>query len=477
VELSAGTLVRDNVRLIHPLSEGSMGSVWVAQHLTLNTQVAVKFLSERVAADNPEALARFHREASTGAQLKSPYVMQTFDQGVMPDGTPFIVMELLDGETMGELLDRMGNLALGDVSVIVTQLGKALNSAHKRGIVHRDIKPDNVFLSEHDDGIMIKVFDFGIAKSTQLPKLNRLTSGGMMLGTPEYMSPEQVMSSRDVDFRADLWAFGVLVYEAITGELPFHGEDIGALCYNLLQGKYTPASKRRAELPPAIDEWFARVFHQEPGERFRSAKEMALGFVQHVPARFEELEEELLETGEYLIPTIPAPKKGAEGEAEDDEDQRPTGKARPVTFSGTTTRRHAPAKAGRRKVFVVAAVATGLGLLITSAVLVGTSSGDSGQAAPAASAVGEGSATAPEPVARDGVVQPLGEEPDEDDDPEDEGDLGEDGDEAAARGDSTAEPEASSPPAASSWQNARKDGPPAKPKPTTAKPDDEDPGF
>ena len=474
MELSSGTLVRDNVRLIHPLGEGGMGSVWVAQHLTLNTQVAVKFLSERVADDNPEALARFHREASTGAQLKSPYVMRTFDQGVMADGTPFIVMELLEGETLAELLERMGWLGLGDVSVIVTQLGKALNSAHKRGIVHRDIKPDNVFLSEHDDGMMVKVFDFGIAKSTQLPKLHRLTSGGIMLGTPEYMSPEQVMNSRDVDYRADLWAFAVVVYEMVCGELPFSGEDIGALCYNLLRGKFIPPRELRAELPQALDGWFDRALHEDPDERFRSAKEMALGFVQHVPARFDELEEELLETGEYLIPTIPAPKK--------DEDQpasRPTGRPRPVTFSGTTTRQPAPAQPGSRRVILVAAAAALVGLVATTALLMSTSSDESpgagNETSPAQTAPDGRDGPSPNTAAENGsqspsqagTTQAFVDEPDDgDDEPEEAPDR-------AAIG----KPEASSPPAASSWQNVRKDGPPPKTKPTTAKPDEEDPGF
>ncbi|HHH12089.1 MAG TPA: serine/threonine protein kinase, partial [Sorangium sp.] len=140
-------MVNDNVRLIRPLGKGAMGDVWVAQHLTLRTEVAVKFITKELGNHHHEVNSRFEQEASMAAQIKSPYVVQTFDQGKMADGTPFIVMELLEGESLQALLDRVGPLQPALVVKVVAQMAKGMSKAHKLGIVHRDIKPDNVFIS------------------------------------------------------------------------------------------------------------------------------------------------------------------------------------------------------------------------------------------------------------------------------------------------------------------------------------------
>jgi serine/threonine-protein kinase len=207
-------------------------------------------------------------------------VAQSLDQGVTDDGTPYIVMELLSGETLGTRLARDGRLELDEASMVLAQLAKALEAAHRLGIVHRDIKPENVFLSKSgDDSMIVKVIDFGIAKAVELPAVSRLTGGGMMLGTPEYMSPEQVMNSRDVDYRADLWAMAVVAYEMLTGARPFTGKDIGELCCTLLRGEFQPPTAIVPSLPPNIDTWFTRALHSEPGARFSSARDMAAAFV------------------------------------------------------------------------------------------------------------------------------------------------------------------------------------------------------
>lgn len=275
-------MVTANVRLERPLGEGAMGSVWVADHLTLKTKVAVKFISAQIAADDPAILARFTQEASVAAQIKSPHVVQTFDQGLMRDGTPYIVMELLDGESLQELLDRRGWLSLAEASEVITQVARALNRAHEVGVVHRDIKPDNIFVSPNDDGFFCKILDFGIAKQTALPEMGGLTNPGVMVGTPEYMSPEQVLSAKDVDYRADLWGLAVTMYYALTGELPFTAEALGTLCVKLLDGQFTPASELRPELPSHLDEWFSKAMAQDPADRFGGAREMAQVFVQIV---------------------------------------------------------------------------------------------------------------------------------------------------------------------------------------------------
>ena len=275
-------MVTANVRLERPLGEGAMGAVWVADHLTLKTKVAVKFISAQIAADDPAILARFTQEASVAAQIKSPHVVQTFDQGLMKDGTPYIVMELLEGESLQKLLERRGWLSLAEAAELITQVARALNRAHEVGVVHRDIKPDNIFVTPTEDGFFCKILDFGIAKQTALPQMGGLTNPGVMVGTPEYMSPEQVLSAKDVDYRADLWGLAITMYYTLTAELPFTAEALGTLCIKLLDGRFTPPTELRPELPAHLDEWFLKAMAQDPADRFDSAREMAQAFAQVV---------------------------------------------------------------------------------------------------------------------------------------------------------------------------------------------------
>jgi len=256
-----------------------MGSVWVADHLTLKTQVAVKFIAPDLAQGDPELLSRFEREASAAARIKSPHVVQTFDHGMMSDGTPFIVMELLEGQSLMELIEAHGALPIGLAAEVLIQVARGLSKAHGAGIVHRDIKPDNIFVTETEDGVFCKILDFGIAKQTELPKMGGLTHRGTMIGTPEYMSPEQVLSAKDVDHRADLWALAVTLYQCLTAELPFTAEALGELCVKLLDARFAPPSTLRGDLPPGLDDWFARALARQPEARYDSARAAAQAFV------------------------------------------------------------------------------------------------------------------------------------------------------------------------------------------------------
>ena len=284
MDLTPGTLVNTNVRLVRPLGEGAMGTVWVADHLTLATQVAVKFISSEIAHKNPEIVARFEREASVAAKLRSPHVVQTFDRGVTEDGTPYIVMELLDGESLQRRLERAGTLTLEETTVVVTQVGRALRRAHEAGIVHRDIKPDNVFVVQNDEEMFCKVLDFGIAKQAQLPQMGGLTNPGVMVGTPEFMSPEQLLSSKDVDHHADLWALSVTAYYCLSGKLPFTAEALGALCIVLLKGEFLPPSVHCPELAPEVDAFFKRALAREASARFQDARSLSLAFAALLPS-------------------------------------------------------------------------------------------------------------------------------------------------------------------------------------------------
>jgi serine/threonine protein kinase len=277
-EPSPGVELSGSVRLIEKLGEGGMGSVWTAQHLALKTQVAVKFLISHMAQD-AAAATRFQREAMAAARIKSPHVVQIFDHG-MSDFGPFIVMELLEGETLSRFVQRHGRLTASFTAQVVSQLCRALSKAHAQGIVHRDIKPDNVFLIDPEREVFVKVLDFGIAKNLR-DELS-VTSTGAMMGTPHYMSPEQMLSSKHVDLRADLWASAVLAYHCVTGLVPFDGETFGAVAIAVTQGEFAAPHARYGAGSPALDAWFARALARDVSQRFQSAEELADSFARAV---------------------------------------------------------------------------------------------------------------------------------------------------------------------------------------------------
>jgi serine/threonine-protein kinase len=274
-ELRAGAFVTPTLRLVRPLGAGGMGSVWIADHLALRTQVVVKFMAVELAR-NADALARFSREAAAASQVKSPHVVHVSDHGVTENGTPFIAMELLDGNDLRHRLDERGTLSPAETASIVAQVARALMAAHQRGIVHRDIKPENIFLTDAGGGeLFVKVLDFGIAKSSAVEATSLATGTGAMIGTPYYMSPEQILGKKTLDFRADLWSLGVVVFEALTGQRPFTGETIGAVSVAICGAVAPRPSEMNQSLSPAIDEWFARACAPEPAKRFQSARDLA----------------------------------------------------------------------------------------------------------------------------------------------------------------------------------------------------------
>jgi serine/threonine-protein kinase len=247
-----------------------MGSVWIARHETLGSELAVKML------DSPgdEARARFLQEARGLAQLDSPHIVRVFDQGVAQDGTLYIVMERLRGEDLGVRVRRVGRLDLATTTEIVRQSCLALARAHALGIVHRDIKPANVFLVEAEGAVFVKVLDFGIAKFAGAEDMN-LTTTGAVMGTPYYMSPEQVVNPRTIDHRSDLWSLGVVAYAALAGTVPFQGETLGALMIAINQASFAPMRTHRTDVPLELEDWLRRAMSRDPAGRFSSAAEMA----------------------------------------------------------------------------------------------------------------------------------------------------------------------------------------------------------
>jgi serine/threonine-protein kinase len=272
-QLAPGLEVTKSVRLLEPLGKGGMGAVWLAEHLALKTKVVVKFMSPELAASEA-AVARFGREAAAAAQVKSPHVVQMLDHGVTDDNIPFIVMEHLEGHDLSTQLAKHGPLPPEEVAVIVTQVAKALGKAHSAGILHRDIKPENIFLTEIEGERFVKLLDFGIAKSTE-NQLDSETKTGQVVGTPFYMSPEQITGVKNLDAGADLWSLGVVAFEAVTGQRPFRGETIGGLAVAIVSGATPVPSQVWPGLPPAFDEWFARACSRDVTKRFQTAREMA----------------------------------------------------------------------------------------------------------------------------------------------------------------------------------------------------------
>ena len=277
-ELVAGDHVTATVRLLRPLAQGGMGKVWIAEHLVLDTEVVVKLMAKEVEG-TAGAAARFAREAAVAAAVKSPHVVQVFDSGVTESGVAFIVMELLEGHDLGAELTANGRMAAEDVALVVGQLGKALAKAHRVGVIHRDLKPDNIFLCELEGGErFVKLLDFGTAKDDS--RTPSSTTLGQLIGTPYYMSPEQILGEH-VDTRTDIWSLGVVAYEALTGVRPFEGVTVGAITLAIHTTNPRPTTLV-PELPDTVDEWFARACARDPAERFQTVRSATDGFVRAV---------------------------------------------------------------------------------------------------------------------------------------------------------------------------------------------------
>jgi serine/threonine-protein kinase len=308
MDLAPGMMVTPNVRLVELLGTGGMGSVWLAEHLGLEARVAVKFLSLDLAALEPTVVQRFKSEASIHARLRSIHVVQTFDHGDMENGAPYIVMELLEGATLTQFVEQHGPMPPRLVAMMVAQVVKVLHRAHVLGIVHRDIKPDNIFITDDSDyELFIKVLDFGIAKQKRVGA-EPLTATGVVVGTPEFMSPEQAISSKNIDYRSDLFSLAVVTFYALTGELPFDSKSDDPLWLQMSSGKHRAATSFRPELPPEIDKWFAHALEPKPEDRFRSARTMADAFAAIVrPEEAHQIVDELSESDGPAWP--PEPKE------------------------------------------------------------------------------------------------------------------------------------------------------------------------
>jgi serine/threonine-protein kinase len=271
MELAVGQVLSGTLRLIRKVAQGGMGSVWIAEHLVLGKDVAVKFMA-RPWASVPSARTRFLREARMTAMVDSPHVVRVLDCRFTEGDEPYLVLELLRGEDLEQRVRRRGALPVPEVVEIVAQACEALHACHEAGIIHRDLKPENVFLVEGPRPL-VKILDFGIAKPARADELHE--SDKLAAGTPQYMSPEQMFEPEKTDARSDLFALGAVAYFALTRRRAFDADTIEGLYLAIDGGSFTRASELRPELPPSLDAWFDKALANDPRDRFASAREMA----------------------------------------------------------------------------------------------------------------------------------------------------------------------------------------------------------
>ena len=270
-QLAPGKVFAGKFLLEANFASGSMGSMWRARDTQRDAAVAIKVMISSI-ADSPGFVTRFEREASAAARIGSPHIVSIFEFG-MHNEQPYIVMELLEGEDLHHRLQREPRLSLRATMRLVRGICEGLYAAHENGIIHRDLKPANIFLARDGDAEVVKLLDFGIAKIAQ-DEGTGITATGQMIGTPNYMSPEQIQGASKVDHRADLWAVGVIAFRALTGQLPFTGHTVQVI-RAILHDAAPPPSSIAEGLSPAVDEFFARALARDISQRFQSARELS----------------------------------------------------------------------------------------------------------------------------------------------------------------------------------------------------------
>jgi eukaryotic-like serine/threonine-protein kinase len=270
-----GDVIAGKYRLEREIGRGAMGTVWAALHTTLGQRVAIKLISAEHAG-SVDARHRFSLEAKAAARLRSRHVVQVYDDGETPDGTPYIVMEFLEGETLEERLARQRDMGLPEAVRITSHVGRALARAHAQGIVHRDLKSGNIFIAKTDDdelGWVAKVLDFGVAKLTdsQAPST---TKTGAIVGTPLFMSPEQIRGASQVDHRADLYSLGMVFYNMVTGSHAYDGPSYSDVLVSICTEPLPDLRLTAPWLPKGLGNWFDKACARERELRFQSADEM-----------------------------------------------------------------------------------------------------------------------------------------------------------------------------------------------------------
>jgi len=283
--LAEGEILAGKYRVLFPIGEGGMGQVFAAEHVQLGHRVALKVLRPS-ALQSEEAVERFLREGRAAARLQSEHVARVSDVGKLDSGVPYMVMEFLEGRDLSQLLGEKRRLPIEQAVGFIIQAGEAIAEAHHNGIVHRDLKPANLFVTTALDGApLVKVLDFGISKASSLlgAASPQITTTSAIIGSPKYMSPEQMQDSRAVDGRADIWALGSILYEMLAGRLAFDAPTLATTCVQILQADPPRVRQSRDEVPPELDAVVMRCLEKNPDDRFASVAELVQALAPFAP--------------------------------------------------------------------------------------------------------------------------------------------------------------------------------------------------
>ena len=276
-----GEVLAGKYRLERIIGRGGMGIVVAAHHVQLDERVAIKFLLPGMAS-SAEVMSRFQREARTAIKIKSEHIARVLDVSQLPDGTPYMVMEYLEGKELAALIEEEKHLSPEDTSELIIQACEAIVEAHALGIVHRDLKPANLFLVQHADGLpSVKVLDFGISKNAA----GDVTSTQSLLGSPLYMSPEQMHSSKSVDARTDVWSLGVIMYECVAGQVPTYSESFPELVYKVVNEDPTPLTEKIRDVPPEFAAVVHRCLSRDREKRYPHVGELAIALLPFASER------------------------------------------------------------------------------------------------------------------------------------------------------------------------------------------------
>ncbi|HEX3775713.1 MAG TPA: protein kinase [Polyangiaceae bacterium] len=281
---TAGDVIGGKYRIVRLIGDGGMGAVYEAHHEFLDTQVALKFLHPEL-AKRPGLGSRFLQEARVSARIRSAHVTHVTDVDQTPDGSPYLVMELLHGESLQAALDRHKKFPPEQAIDFALQILAGLESAHQLGVVHRDLKPDNVFIVPVTGGPLLKLIDFGIAKLRAATEYQKgLTRAGVVMGTPEYMAPEQLFAANDVDHRADLYSLGVILFEMLSGKRPADGDDVETIVAQVVSKNVKRLQDLEPNLPPGLIAVVDRALMPDREQRFATALEMRLALAHFAGA-------------------------------------------------------------------------------------------------------------------------------------------------------------------------------------------------
>ncbi len=281
----SGDVIDEKYRIESILGSGGMGAVVLARHVMMNHRVAIKILKLADNMDEADAVVRFLREARATARIESDHVVRVTDVAALPDGTPYMVMEYLEGEDLSQVLEERHQLPIEEATDYVLQACEGLAHAHAAGVIHRDLKPSNLFRARRPNGTtVVKVIDFGTSKLASRPgETVTMTTNGLV-GTPIYMAPEQICASPDIDSRADVWSLGLVLYELLSGELPFKGATIPEVCLAITGGEPKPISRVRADIPPELQAILRTCMAKDRSERYPTVVALAHDLAQFAPA-------------------------------------------------------------------------------------------------------------------------------------------------------------------------------------------------